>query len=81
MIRIHTKKKDRVFIKFFHRKQTKIITLSTQKYNDGDIMEKSLLDLMINIINQKKGMKTTEFKDFGRTLFVRLCGLKFENGL
>ena len=37
--------------------------MSTQKYKDGGVMEKSVLGNIIRIINHKKGMTTTEVKD------------------
>ena len=40
-----------------------MIPISTQKYKDGGVMEKSLVDLTVSMRNLKTGMTTTEVKD------------------
>ena len=42
-------------------------------------MEKSLLNITINIINQKKGMTATEVKDVDGNFVVNLRGMNNEN--
>ena len=42
-------------------------------------MEKSLLNITINIINQKTGMTATEVKDVDGNFVVNLRGMNNEN--
>ena len=42
-------------------------------------MEKSVLDITIKIINQKKGITKTEVKGVEGTFAVKLRGLNIEN--
>ena len=57
----------------------KRISVSTNKYKDGGIMEKLLLDITIKIRNQKKEIKNTEVKDVVGTFVIKLRGLNIEN--
>ena len=55
------------------------VPISTQKYNGVGVIEKSALDITVNIINYKKGMTTTEVKDIDGTFVVKLRSLNIEN--
>ena len=57
----------------------KIIPISTQKYKDGGVVKKSVLDLTVKMISQKKVMSTTEVRYIDVTFFVKLCVLNIEN--
>ena len=57
----------------------KEIPISTQKYKDGGVTEKSVLYFTIKIRKQKNGMTTTEVKNFVVTFFANLRGLNIEN--
>ena len=59
--------------------KTKNILISTQKYKDGGIVEKSVLDITVRLRNLKRGMKTIDVKDVDRTFVVKLRGLNIEN--
>ena len=54
----------------------KIIHISTQKYIDGGVMEKYVLDITIKIRNNKQLLTTTEVNVVVVTSVVNLCDLK-----
>ena len=51
---INKKVKKEFDLKLFQTIQLKIIPIQTQKNKDQGVMEKSLLDLTVNIRNEKK---------------------------
>ena len=57
----------------------KIIPISTQKYEYGGVMKKSVLDLTFKTRTQKKGSTTTEVNDIYGNVFLKLCGLNIWN--
>ena len=59
----------------------KRIPISTQKYKDGGVMEKFLLDLTIKVINQEKVMTTTEVQYVVGSFAVKLRDLNVSNFL
>ena len=50
--------------------------ISTQKYKYEGVMDEYVLDLTLKILNQKKGMITTENNDVFGNFVVKLCVMK-----
>ena len=62
----------------FQEYKQKRISISTQKYRNGWVMEKYVLDLKIKMRNQKKIIMTTEVKDVVGGFVVELRGLNIK---
>ena len=72
VIWINTKKEERVSIKNCSKEYKKRIPVSTQRYQDGGDMEKSLLDVTDSIIHQKLGLTTSDSIDVQGMFVVKL---------
>ena len=73
LIWINTKKEERVLIKNCSKEyKHKRIPVSTQRYQDGGGMEKSVLDVTYSIRNQKLGLTTSESIDVQGMFVVKL---------
>ena len=59
----------------------KRIPISAQKYKDGGVMDKSVVDLTFWMRNIKKGMKTTEVKDTDENFNVKFRCLNIDNNI
>ena len=67
---------ERVWLKIVPGNTRKTVTISTHKYKNGVIVSKSVLDLTIDMGNQKKGMTTAEVKDVVGKFVSKLHSLK-----
>ena len=76
---INTKKEQRVLIKDCSKEYKKRIHVSTQRYQDGGGMEKSVYDVTDKIRHQQQGLTTSESIDVEGMFVVKLRALKQEN--
>ena len=75
LIWINTKREGRVFIRNCSKEyKRKIIPISTQRYKDGSVMEKSELDITNSVRHQKQGLKTKYIRDIEGNFVVKLRG-------
>ena len=72
LIWINTKKEERVLIKNYSKEYKKMIPVSTQKYQDGGGMEKSVVDVTDSTRNKKLGLTTSESIDVQGMFVVKL---------
>ena len=80
LIWINTKKEERVLIKNCSKEyKHKRIHVSTQRYQDGGGMEKSVLDLTDSMRHQKQGLTTSESIDLQGIFVVKLRAQKTES--
>ena len=73
---INTKKEQRVLIKDCLKEYKKRIPVSTQRYQDGGGMEKSVLDVTDSIRHQKQGLTTSDSIDVEGMFVVKLLAQK-----
>ena len=76
---INTKKEQRVLIKDCSKGDKKMIPVSTQRYQDGGGMEKSVYDMTDSIRHQKQALTTSESIDVEEIFVVKLRAQKTES--
>ena len=80
LIWINTKKEERVLIKNCSKEyKHKRIPVSTQRYQDGGGMEKSVLYLTDSLRHQKLGLTTSESRDVQGIFVVKLSSHKTDS--
>ena len=73
LIWINKKKEDRVFIQNCSKEyKQKIIPITTQRYNDGGVVGKSVLDITDSARHQKQGLTTSDVRDIEGNFVVKL---------
>ena len=54
------------------------IPISTHRYKDGGVMDKSLFYITDSVMHQKQGLTTSDVSDIGGTFVVKLRGLNID---
>ena len=79
LIWINTKKEDRGFIRFFYKEyKHKRTIILIQRYKDGGVMDKSVLDITDSVRHQKQVFTTSDVRDIEGTFVVKLRGQNSE---
>ena len=77
---INTKKEEFFLIKNCSKEyKHKRIPISTQRYNNGGDIEKSVLDITDRLRHQKQGLTTSDVRDVEGTFFVKLRAQKIDS--